>query len=151
MKRLVASLFCFFLLLACSNPVTEPAKEDIDQPELIESGIWHSMTLDKSKLEYVREGGIDSISVTNYTSWWICGGYYIKRDENGISSQDGKYIPRNSSDSLDASWFRAVVPHKGGSNKVIVTVDPNNSGKNREAIIEMTAGDIFADILIYQQ
>lgn len=109
------------------------------------------MKLDKPKLKFTSEGGVDTVTVKNYTSWWISVGYNLKRDENGIGTQDGNYYHPTRFDFLDAEWFQALVPDNGKSNQVIVTVDANTLGKPREAVLEMTAGDIFGTILIYQQ
>lgn len=150
MKRIIIALISLSFVLACDSPAKEETKEDIDPIVVPEPGGWDSMKLDKSnKLVFANEGGEYTISVTNYTSWWISGGYNIKRDEDGTVTQD--FISPASPNSLDADWFHAIVPDKGNSNEVIVTVDANSSGQIREAIIEMTAGDIFCSLLISQQ
>ena len=44
-----------------------------------------------------------------------------------------------------------MVPDKGKSNTIIITVDPiNHGGRPREAIITMTVGDAFSNISIAQ-
>ena len=53
-------------------------------------------------------------------------------------------------DILDGSWYHASVPDKGRSNKIIITVDRNDTAKPRQATIEMEAGDAFTRVKIYQ-
>ena len=54
--------------------------------------------------------------------------------------------------ALDGGWYHVIVPDKGKSNTVIITVDPlSGDGNPREAIIEMQAGDAFTKISIAQQ
>ncbi|MBP5488526.1 MAG: BACON domain-containing protein [Bacteroidales bacterium] len=142
MKRILFLIMLLCAVGACSQP-------GVDNHEL--EGNWDAMKLDKPKLEFTAEGGVDTVTVKNYTSWWVSGGYNLKRDENGIGTQDGKYYHPTRFVFLDAEWFQALVPDNGKSNQVIVTVDANTLGKPREAILEMTGGDIFSHILIYQQ
>jgi hypothetical protein len=55
-------------------------------------------------------------------------------------------------DVLDGGWYHVTVPDKGKSNTIIITVDPlSGDGNQREAIIEMQAGDAFTKISIAQQ
>ena len=45
-----------------------------------------------------------------------------------------------------------MVPEKGRSNTIIITVDPTGDAEGpREAVIEMQAGDAFTRITIAQQ
>ena len=78
MKRIIIALISLSFVLACDSPAKEETKEDIDPIVVPEPGGWDSMKLDKSnKLVFAKEGGEYTISVTNYTSWWISGGYNI--------------------------------------------------------------------------
>lgn len=54
------------------------------------------------------------------------------------------------SDILDGGWYHVSVPDKGRSNTVIIKVDQNIPAMPRQAIINMTAGDIFTSISIHQ-
>ena len=69
------------------------------------------------------------------------------------------YIHADSSDGeeactydiLDGGWYHVMVPDKGKSNTIIITVDPiDHGGRPREAIITMTVGDAFSNISIAQ-
>lgn len=92
-------------------------------------GAWDPMELDKTHVNFPSEGGQNTVSVLNYTRWWISGGY----------------------DTLDGGWYHVMVPDKGKSNTIIITVDPINvGGQSREAIIEMQAGNAFSKISIAQ-
>ena len=53
-------------------------------------------------------------------------------------------------DILDGGWYRETIPDKGRSNTVIISVDPNDTAKPRTAFIDMTAGDVFAQISVAQ-
>lgn len=125
--------------------------------ETIYDGAWVPMELDKTHVNFPPEGGQNTASVLNYTRWWISGGYEIIR----IADQkiDSDYIHASSSDGeeaytfdiLDGGWYHVMVPDKGKSNTIIITVDPiGDGGRPREAIINMTVGDAFANISIAQ-
>ena len=92
-------------------------------------GAWDPMELDKTHVNFPSEGGQNTVSVLNYTRWWISGG----------------------DDILEEDWYHVIVPDKGKSNTVIMTAYPNDEGKPRQAIIEMQAGDAFAKISIAQE
>ena len=38
-------------------------------------GAWDPMELDKAHVNFPSEGGQNTVSVLNYTLWWIVGGY----------------------------------------------------------------------------
>ena len=114
-------------------------------------GDWDPIELDKTHVNFPPEGGQNTVSALNYSRWWISGGYES-------SYQD--YIHATSSggdetctyDVLDGGWYHVIVPDKGKSNTIIITVDPlSGDGNPREAIIEMQAGDAFTKISIAQQ
>lgn len=48
-------------------------------------------------------------------------------------------------------WYHVIVPDEGRSNIVIMTVDPHDDTKARQAVIEMQAGNAFAQFSILQQ
>ena len=113
-------------------------------------GAWDPIELDKTHVNFPPEGGQNTVSALNYSRWWINGGYES-------SYQD--YIHATSSggdetytyDVLDGGWYHVLVPDKGKSNTVIITVDQHYDTKPRQAIIEMQAGDAFTKISISQQ
>ena len=43
--------------------------------ETILDGAWDPMELDKTHVNFPSEGGQNTVSVLNYTRWWINGGY----------------------------------------------------------------------------
>ena len=95
----------------------------------------------------------------NYTRWWINGGYDFAELVDSQWEYRG-YVHATSSDGeqactydiLEGSWYHVMVPDKGKSNTIIITVDPlSGDGNPREAIIEMQAGDAFTKISIAQQ
>lgn len=121
--------------------------------ETIYDGAWVPMELDKTHVNFPPEGGQNTASVLNYTRWWISG---IRIADQKI---DSDYIHASSSDGeeaytfdiLDGGWYHVLVPDKGKSNTIIITVDPiGDGGRPREAIINMTVGDAFANISIAQ-
>ena len=125
--------------------------------ETILDGAWDPMELDKTHVNFPSEGGQNTVSVLNYTRWWIIGGEEVFRiDDQKINSD---YIHADSSDGeeactydiLDGGWYHVMVPDKGKSNTIIITVDPiDHGGCPREAIITMTVGDAFSNISIAQ-
>ena len=125
--------------------------------ETIFDGAWDPMELDKTHINFPPEGGQNTASVLNYTKWWISGGYEVIRI--GDQKINSDYIHANSSDGeeayifdiLDGGWYHVMVPEKRKSNTIIITVDPiGDGGRPREAIINMTVGDAFANISIAQ-
>ena len=53
--------------------------------------------------------------------------------------------------NMDGGWYHILVPDKGKSNTVIITVDPHDDTKPRQATIEMQAGNAFTKFTISQQ
>lgn len=143
MKRMLIILAAITCLCSCK--------------ETIFDGAWDPMELDKTHINFPPEGGQNTASVLNYTKWWISGGYEVIRI--GDQKINSDYIHANSSDGeeaytfdiLDGGWYHVMVPEKGKSNTIIITVDPiGDGGRPREAIINMTVGDAFANISIAQ-
>ena len=147
MKRFFqTSLFAIAIIAVCSCD------------ELQKDGAWDPIELDKDNLEFSSQGGQETVTALNYTSWWISGGYEvtciddqkIKSDYIHASSSDGEET--HTYDLLDGGWYHVTVPDKGKSNTIIITVDPlSGDGNPREAIIEMQAGDAFTKISIAQK
>jgi hypothetical protein len=100
-------------------------------------GAWDPMELDKTHVNFPSEGGQNTVSVLNYTLWWIVGGY---TSVNEIGAQD----------TLDGGWYHLTVPDKCKSNAVIVTVEPND-GEARHTIIQMQSGNAFTTFSISQE
>lgn len=97
--------------------------------EIVLDGAWDPIELDKSHVNFPPEGGQNTVSVLNYTRWWISSAY----------------------DLLDGGWYRVTVPDQGRSRTIIITVDPLGDAKPRQAVIEMTVGDAFTKVSIAQQ
>lgn len=125
--------------------------------EMALDGAWDPMELDKTHLNFPQEGGEQAVVVLNYSIWWISGAY------SGIDKTDGRwgyldYIHPTSSggdetctyDILDGGWYQVTVHDISRSNRAIFKVSPNGTGARREAIIDMTAGDVFTSISISQ-
>lgn len=146
-------IYCYLLFLAlcftaCSLDLSSTEAE----------GKWEEMKLSKKEVHFEHTGGTDTISVKNYSSWWISSA----RNE---TSADTNYILPTSIDTgaidnrlISGGWWSAEVL-KDSPNKVVVTVNgaetclSEDCGKEvfpRKAIITMTAGDIFNNFVIYQ-
>lgn len=127
------------------------------ESQLIDGG-WPAIQLDRPEVSLPSEGGTIVVSMLNYKSWWINGGYSAEPDEEGIWQRVGDYFHAISSDGeqacsfdiLEGDWFHAVVPNKGDSNQLFITVDQNYLAKPRHAIIEMECGDVFTTIKVNQ-
>ena len=127
------------------------------ESQLIDGG-WPAIQLDRPEINLPSEGGTMVVSMLNYKSWWINGGYSAEPDEEGVWRPIENYILATSSDGeqactydiLEGNWFHAMVPNKGQSNQVFITVDQNYLAKPRHAIIEMECGDVFTTIKINQ-
>ena len=120
-------------------------------------GLWDPIELDISQAAFSSLGGTQIITALNYSGWWINGGY------EGVKWVDGKleyinYVFSESTDGreactydiLDGGWYRADVPEKGRSNRLVITVLPNLTGIPRTAYISMESGDTFTCIPIIQ-
>ena len=129
--------------------------------KVIEDGAWDPIELDKSHVHFPQEGGQSTVSALNYNRWWINGGYEpaAQADKPDNQWEYANYIHATSSggeetytyDVLDGGWYHVLVPDKGKSNTIIITVEPNHDAKPRQAFIDMQAGDAFTQISISQQ
>ena len=127
------------------------------EDKFAKNGDWPPIMMDKSEVHFTSEGGEETVTAKNYSYWWINGGYEDALEVNGrldylnyvcAESTDGQ--DAYTYDILDGGWYHASVPDKGRSNKIIITVDRNNTAKPRQATIEMEAGDAFTRVKIYQ-
>ena len=130
---------------------------DLWKESQLMDGRWPAILLDRPEVNLPSEGGTIVVSMLNYKSWWINGGYSAEPDEEGVWQPVEDYIYATSSDGeqttydiLEGNWFHAVVPNKGLSHQVRITVDQNYLAKPRHAIIEMEAGDAFTSIKVNQ-
>ncbi len=146
-------IYCYLLFLALCFTACS-----LDLSSTEADGKWEEMKLSKKEVHFEHTGGTDTISVKNYSSWWISSA----RNE---TSADTNYILPTSIDTgaidnrlISGGWWSAEVL-KDSPNKVVVTVNgaetclSEDCGKEvfpRKAIITMTAGDIFNNFVIYQ-
>ena len=52
-------------------------------------GAWDPMELDKAHVNFPSEGGQNTVSVLNYTLWWIVGGYTSVNEIGDQQMQSG--------------------------------------------------------------
>ena len=132
---------------------------DLDFVSEEADGNWAEMNLNKKEVHFDLKGGLETIYVKNYNSWWISSACNEK-------CADSNYILPVSLDSgltnnrfISGGWWNAEVP-MGKSNTLNITVNAaetclsEDCGKEvfpRKAIIIMTAGDIFESITIHQE
>ena len=124
--------------------------------ETIRDGAWDPIELDKSHVNFPQEGGQNTVSALNYTRWWISGAYDL---DKGLGDNYEFYIYPTSSggeetctyDILDGGWFHIIVPDKGKSNTVIITVDAHDNTTPRQAVVQMQCGNAFTKFSISQQ
>ena len=137
MKRLIV----FALLATCLafSACEETQKE----------GGWDPIKVDKPTLEFTAEGGTQTVTATNYSGWWINGGYEKDPKVDYVHSTSSGGKETYTFDVLDGEWYHAKVPLR--SNEMIVTVDANTSGKQRTVHIEMEAGDAFTTVIVTQE
>ena len=122
-------------------------------------GQWGPIQLSKKEVSFATKGGVDTVIARNYESWWITGGYEGTKHVQGElvyinqvqpqSTSGGRYIVLN--DTLEGGWYHVVVPNRGQSNKLIIKVDPNETGRARKATIDMESGNAFTSIKITQE
>ena len=132
MKRFFQTiLFAAAIMVACSCE------------ELQKDGAWNPVELDKSNIEFPAEGGQETVTALNYTSWWINGGYESAVQVNG-KWEYTNYV-------LDGGWYHVTLPDNGKSNTVVIAADPHDDTKPRQAVIVMQAGNASAKISISQR
>ena len=85
MKRFFQTiLFATAIMVACSCE------------ELQKDGAWDPVELDKSNIEFPAEGGQETVTALNYTSWWINGLYDIRshrQSRRSVSERTQPSIP----------------------------------------------------------
>lgn len=139
-------IFAILTAIVCINSCEESIKD----------GAWDPIELDKTHVNFTSEGGQNTVSVLNYSRWWISGAYDL---EKGPGDDYEYYIHPTSTDGkdaftydiLDGGWFHVTVPDKGKSNTIIITVEPNDDAKPRQAIIQMQCWNAFTNISVAQQ
>ena len=112
--------------------------------------------LDKSELTFSSVGGEQTVTADNYNSLWISGGY---EDFDQAKNEDTNYVYPTSTDGedactydlLDGGWYYVVVPDKGESNQVLISVSENNTSNPRYATITMRNRNAFTNISIQQE
>ena len=112
--------------------------------------------LDKSELTFPSVGGEQTVTAVNYNSWWISGGY---EDYDQAKNEYTNYVYPTSTDGedactydlLDGGWYYVVVPDKGDSNQVVITVSENKTSSPRSATISMQNRNTFTNINIQQE
>ena len=112
--------------------------------------------LDKSELTFPSVGGEQTVTAVNYNSWWISGGY---EDYDQAKNEYTNYVYPTSTDGedactydlLDGGWYYVVVPDKGDSNQVEITVSENKTSSPRSATISMQNRNAFTNISIQQE
>ncbi len=118
-------------------------------------GIQTPIKLDKSELTFPSVGGEQTVTMQNYSSWWIGGGY---EDFDQAKNEYTNYVYPTSTDGedactydlLDGGWYNVSVPYDG-RNTAVVKVFGNTAGTARQANIIMTVGDSFVTIKLCQE
>lgn len=142
MKKSIALLLSVATIFLC-------ACEEIE-------GKQTPIKLDKSELTFPSAGGEQTVTAVNYNSWWISGGY---EDFDQAKNEYTNYVYPTSTDGedvctydlLDGGWYYVVVPDKGNSNQVVITVSKNTTSKPRSATIIMQNRNAFTNISIQQE
>lgn len=142
MKKSIALLLSVATIFLC-------ACEEIE-------GKQTPIKLDKSELTFPSAGGEHTVTAVNYNSWWISGGY---EDFDQAKNEYTNYVYPTSTDGedvctydlLDGGWYFVVVPDKGNSNQVVITVSENTTSKPRSATIIMQNRNAFTNINIQQE
>ena len=143
MKRFI---LCLMAIVAAS---VMTSCEEVD-------GNQTPIKLDKSELIFSSVGGEQTVTAVNYNSWWISGGY---EDFDQAKNEYTNYVYPTSTDGedactydlLDGGWYYVVVPDKGHSNQVVITVSENKTSNSRSAAIIMQNRNAFTNIRIQQE
>ena len=143
MKKLI---YCLMAIVAASV-MTSCEEADGNQTPI---------KLDKSELTFPSVGGEQTVTAVNYNSWWIGGGYEVF---DQAKNEYTNYVYPTSTDGedactydlLDGGWYYVVVPDKGESNQVVITVSENNTSTPRYATITMRNRNAFTNISIQQE
>ena len=138
-----------FTLLALAIALMVTSCEEYD-------GKQTPIKLDKSELTFPSVGGEQTVTAVNYNSWWISRGY---EDYDQAKNEYTNYVYPTSTDGedactydlLDGGWYYVVVPDKGDSNQVVITVSENKTSGPRSATISMQNRNAFTNINIQQE
>lgn len=130
----------FIVLLACLFASCEK-KDDIDY-----HSVNNPIELDTSKLEIPASGGNYVINVLNYSECFFASVLEQINEETKIVYDDTSKI----TNKLSGEWYILEIPSKK-QNQLICIISPNESGKNRSLVIEITVGDVFSKININQK
>ena len=141
----------FFTLLALIISVVITSCESNEVPD----GKWKPIKVDKQQLNFLSDGGEQTGTMQNYSSWWISGGY-VAHDQ--VKNEYTGYVYPVSTggedactyDLLDGGWYNVSVPYDG-RNTAVVKVFGNTAGTARQANIIMTVGDSFVTIKLCQE
>ncbi len=149
MKPLHLSLlFLALLFTACSLNVTT------SDPD----GLWEKMKLSKKEVHFDHAGGTDTVSVLNYSTWWFSSACDGECADDNYILPDGPETENVGFNHITGSWWSAEVL-KDSPNKIVITSggaltcpvdDCDKEVYPKKAIINVTAGDIFSSITIYQ-
>ena len=108
--------------------------------------------LSKEKLSFNAEGGIDSVIVDN-SFWWFEQGSIFDCELDG-EWNDSDYCNYNYCHDggmgimkAECSWFSVT---RTSDYKLLVSVNPNETGEKREQGIGLQAGNCFFGFLITQ-
>lgn len=147
MKKLIYSL----MVLVAASTMTSCEDVDVDGKQI-------PIKLDKSELIFSSAGGEQTVTAVNYNSWWISGGYEDTKYVNGVSEYVNYVYPTSTDgedactyDLLDGGWYYVVIPDKGNSNQVVITVSENNTSNPRSATITMRNRNAYTNICIQQE
>lgn len=130
----------FIVLLACLFTSCEK-KEDIDY-----HSINNPIELDMSTIEVPMSGGNYVINVLNYSECFFASVLEQIGEETEIVYDGSSKI----TNKLSKEWYILEIPSEK-QNQLKCIINPNETGKNRSLVIEITAGDVFSKININQK
>lgn len=140
MKRLAYTIILTTAILAITS---------CEKQESYKDGDWEAIQIDKTAIEFPKEGGKAAVTRSNYSRWWISTAYQSAKWSG--NHWDYQEPIGQITYSVDGSWYDANVSDEGKSSILEITVDPNDTNAERRGLIVMTVGDSFISITIQQQ
>ena len=137
MKKLFAllALVASFVMVSCDKA----------------DGDWPAIKVNKERASFSKDGGKETIKVKNYDSWWIssaCDKTAQTEEQAHISPTYVEGEDGQNQQVLEGGWFGVVLENKTSA---VIMVSANDTGAPRQAALEMTVGDAFKTITIYQE
>lgn len=135
MKRtilgIIGATLCLLLTTQCRFEVID------------EIGKWNPIEVNRNEITIPANGGSTIVTMYNYREWWI----------DDVQDYDGRYTTNrriyDDRTQVNTDWYSLEVPTQD-RHTLIIRVDANLTGEPRKIVIDMTVGNSFEKIYVWQ-